>query len=82
MTYIIPQSQLQKKGSEITKKAHQAPCTIVNRGKGNVVILPYFEGNDEAVEDYWESYLMHKNKDKLQKELIKSKQSGHSDLVL
>jgi len=67
---------MQQKIGEISANIDQKAYIITNHGKGKMVILPYFDGCDEWIEDYIEDYEMMKNKDKLQKELKESLDSG------
>lgn len=74
--HIISTKQMQQKIGEISANIDQKAYIITNHGKGKMVILPYFDGCDEWIEDYIEDYEMMKNKDKLQKELKESLDSG------
>ena len=74
---IITKSHLQKNIGSLNNGSY----TVVNRGKPEIVIVPYFEGSEEWVQDYLEEYEMIQHRKKLQKELRKSKKSGRSDLT-
>jgi hypothetical protein len=45
-------------------------------------MLPYFDNNEEFIDDYLEEYEIRKNREKLQKEMVDSKESGLSDLII
>lgn len=75
---IITKKDLQKNIGKIRDKAY----LIVNRGKPESIIVPYFEGGEAWVEDYLEDYEMHRNSEKLQKELQQSWKSGLADLEI
>jgi hypothetical protein len=47
-----------------------------------MVMLPYFENNEEFIDDYLEEYEIRKNRIKLQKEMQDSMSSGLSDLLI
>lgn len=82
MATIITTTQLQQRIGEITASINKKSYIVTNRGQGKMIILPYFDGCDRFVEDYLEDYEMYANKEKLQKELMASKKSGRSDLVI
>ena len=72
------QQEIGKISANIGKNAY----IVTNKGKGRMVPLPYFDGCDRYLEDYMEDYEMYSNKDKLQKRLQKSLDSGPSDLII
>lgn len=72
------QQEIGKISANIGKNAY----IVTNKGKGRMVLLPYFDGCDRYLEDYMEDYEMYSNKDKLQKRLQKSLDSGPSDLII
>lgn len=82
MATIITTTQVQQKIGEITATIGEKSYIVTNRGQGKIVMLPYFDGCDEFIEDYMEDYEMYLNQEKLQKELKKSMESGPSDLVI
>jgi len=47
-----------------------------------MIMLPYFENNEEFIDDYLEEYEIRKNKVNLQKSLQESLDSGLSDLII
>ena len=75
---IITKSDLQKNIGSLAGKAY----TVVNRGKPEFFIVPYFEGNEAWLEDYIEEYEMSKNRTKLKKELQESLESGESSFSI
>lgn len=78
--YIITKTDLQKKIGMLSDIA--VPYTVVNRGKPEAIILPFFEGGKELIEDYLEDYEMWLNRDKLNEELDVSLASGDSNLII
>ncbi len=81
MPKIITTTQLQQQIGKIDDYAQEKPVIVTNYGKANLVILPYFEGNEKAIEDYWENYEMWQNREVLEKRYQKSIESGPSDLI-
>lgn len=79
---IITTTELQKNIWSISKDIDTNNYTIVNRWKPRMIMLPYFENNEDFVDDYLEEYEIRKNKVKLQKEMQDSMNSGLSDLVI
>jgi len=73
---IISTKQMQQKIGEISSKIRETAYIVTSHGIGKMVIIPYFDGCDEWIEDYMEDYEMMMNKDKLQKELKESLDSG------
>lgn len=82
MVKIVSTSQLQKTIGQIGAFVSHSWVIIVNRGKPNAVLLPYFEENDEAIALYLEDYEMYQNAEKLRTQLRQSEASGLSDLVI
>ena len=81
MVKIVTTSQLQKKIGQIGVFVANSWVIIVNRGKPNAVLLPYFEHNDDAIALYLEDYEMYQNAEKLRLQLRESAASGMSDLI-
>lgn len=75
---ILTKTDLQKNIGKLEKKAY----ILVNRGKPEAVILPYFEGNEEIIEDYLEDLEIAQNRESLAKKVNKSVKSGLSELVI
>ena len=82
MAKIITTKQLQQKIGQIGKLIGEHAFIVTNRGDARFVILPYYDGCDEIVEDYMEDFEMFMNKDALEKEWAESIASGESDLVI
>ena len=78
----ISNSELQKNIGKISHIVENDYLLVNNRGKQKMVILPYFEENEDLIADYMEDYFIYKNKKKLQKEAEDSLKSGLSDLVI
>lgn len=79
---IISTSQLQKNIWNVSKEIEEENYVIINRGRARMVILPYFDSNDDAVNDYLEEYEISKNSKKLKKDLKESFASWLSDLTI
>lgn len=82
MTKIITTTQVQKTIGEVSRNIVNSAYIATNRGQGRIVMLPYFDGCDQMIEDYMEDYEMQKNKKVLQKRYAESAASGDSDLVI
>lgn len=82
MPRIITTSELQKHIGKLLEFVGNSWAIVTSRGKAKVVMLPYFDANDKAIEDYLEDYEMHQHADQLKKELQASYDSGPSDLVM
>lgn len=82
MATIINNSELQKKIGRFSKDIEQTTFTVINRGKPRMVILPYFDNNEDMIEEYLEAYEISKNRKILQKELQESLHSGLSSLTI
>lgn len=82
MSTIITTTQLQQKIGEITANIDKKSYVVTNRGQGKIVLLPYFDGCDEFIEDYMEDFEMYANRDKLIKKFEESYNSGPSDLII
>lgn len=82
MAKIITTTQAQKTICEIASNINVQTYIVTNKGEGRMVILPYFDGCMDRIEDYLEDYEMMINKEKLQKKWKVSSASGLSDLVI
>lgn len=78
MTKVITNSQFQKIIGTVSKEIETKQYTVINRGVPKMVVLPYFEGNEDYIEDYLERFEIQKNQKKLQEELQNSEASGLS----
>lgn len=82
MNKVISNSNFQKTIGKISREIGSIYYTVINRGKPRMVVLPYFEGNDDYIEDYLEKYEIEKNREKLQQDLQESLDSGISDFEI
>jgi len=82
MAIIITSSALQKNIGKIPRSVQKKPCIMTTNGKPTMVLLPYFEDNEELLEEYFEQFEIAMNQKALQKELKESSESGLSDLVI
>ena len=82
MSTIISNSDLQKNSGKLSRMISEKEVIVTTHGKPKMVIVPYFEENQEWLEDYFEQYEIWKNQKTLKKELSESKKSGKSDFVL
>ncbi len=83
MNTIVSTSDIQKNIWALSRKMEQKrSITVVKNGKAKMVILPYFENNDDLIEDYLEEYEIQQNQKKLEKELQDSEKSGISDFSI
>lgn len=82
MSHIITTTELQKRIGTVSKNISQHTYIVTGRGIAKMVLLPYFDGCDDFIDDYMEEFEILKNKDKLSKWLKKSAESGMSDLVI
>ena len=82
MPNIITTTEVQQSIGTISNTIAEQSYIVTNRGKGKIVMLPYFEGCDETVADYLEDFDMAKNAKTLKQRYQKSAQSGRSRLVI
>jgi len=82
MPKIVTTSELQKNIGKLLLWVGRASVIVTNRGTAKVIMLPYFEENDDVIADYLEEYEMRKNAPALRKKWQKSLESGLSDLVI
>ena len=82
MFKIISTKDLQKKIGKISKEVEKTGFIVTKNGKGKMLLLPYFDGCDEVIEDYIEDYEIHLNKEKLLKKWDDSVKSGVSDFKI
>lgn len=80
MSKIVTTSDLQKNIGKISKEVEQTFFIVTNRGLAKMVLMPYFDDNDDLVQNYLEEYQMRKNKKELQKRYTQSIKSGKSNL--
>jgi PHD/YefM family antitoxin component YafN of YafNO toxin-antitoxin module len=82
MAKIITTSQLQKTIGQLVAYVSQSWVVVTKKGRPTVVMLPYFDDNEDAIADYLEEYEIEKNKVVLQARLKESFDSGVSDFVI
>ena len=82
MTHIVTTTHVQQAIGKISELITENCFIVTNRGKGRIVMLPYFDGCDENIAEYMEDYEMLKNKSNLKSRYKKSSDSGKSDLVI
>lgn len=82
MTKIITTTQVQQRIGELSQSIAITNYIVTNRGEGKIVMLPYFDGCNEDIEDYMENFEMAKNREKLEEKYEKSSKSGKSSLVV
>ncbi|MFA5854694.1 MAG: hypothetical protein WC846_00160 [Candidatus Gracilibacteria bacterium] len=82
MTSIITTSQLQKQIGKISAQVLSRAFVVTNSGEGRMVLLPYFDGCIDNIDDYLEDYEVLQNKEALSKELLASRASGKSKLKI
>lgn len=80
MTNIITTTEVQQKIGQISNSIGVNVYVVTNRGKGRIVMLPYFDGCDENVMDYMEDFEMAKNAAKLKAKYSASSKSGKGEL--
>lgn len=83
MLKIIPTTKLQQRiGMISASMAENITFIVTNRGEARIVMLPYFEGCDDNIQEYLEDFEMVKNRENLKKRYKKSAQSGKSSTTL
>lgn len=82
MIHIITTTQVQQKIGQISDSIGEKSYIVTNRGEGRMILLPYYDGCDDFIDDYMEDYEIMKNKDKLTKKYQESRDSGLSNLVI
>ncbi len=79
---IITNTELQKHIGVISKNIEHNSFTVTARGKPKMMLVPYFDGCADMIDDYMEEFLLWKNKQKLQKQAQKSLNGGLSNLII
>lgn len=82
MTNIITTTEVQQKIGQIIDQINTMSFIVTNRGHAKIVMLPYFPGCDEIIDQYLEDFEIYLNRDKLKKEMEESAASGISDFKL
>lgn len=82
MIKIIPTTQVQQQIGALSSDIEEQTYIVTNRGKARIVMLPYFDGCDENIQDYIEDYEMAKNRKILHERYTISSKSGKSSLKI
>lgn len=82
MNHIVTTTQVQQKIGQISASIGETTYIITNRGQGKIVMLPYFDGCHDQIDEYMEDYEMYKNREKLTQRYKKSSESGDGSLVI
>lgn len=82
MSNIITTTEVQQSIGTISSTIAEQSYIVTNRGKGKIVMLPYFDGCDDTILDYLEDFAMIKNSQKLQKRYQAAAKSGRSTLMV
>ncbi|TSC56754.1 MAG: Uncharacterized protein G01um101418_586 [Parcubacteria group bacterium Gr01-1014_18] len=82
MFKIVTVSEVQKKIGQMAKNVRYNEILVTSRGKGSMLILPYFEGCDDFVSEYRENYEMSVNRENLKRKYRESMKSGKGTLVI
>ncbi|MDQ7009112.1 MAG: hypothetical protein Q9M94_02375 [Candidatus Gracilibacteria bacterium] len=77
---IISTSKVQKNIAILSDNTNI--YTVINKGEPKTMIIPYFEGLQEIVENYLEDMEISLNKESLSTKYQNSKNSGLSDLII
>jgi prevent-host-death family protein len=79
---IITTSDLQKNIGSVMTHSSQGTVVVTKHGKAKVVMLPYFDDNEESLVRYYEDMEMHQNRKALQKKYQISSESVKSGVFL
>lgn len=82
MPHIITTTNLQQQIGKISGSIQEQSYIVTNHGQGKIVMLPYFEGCDEAISDYMEDFEMNQNSEALRKRYRQAVQSGKGRLKI
>ncbi len=82
MNNTFSSSELKDNYRKIKDIISESFAIITSRGKANAVMLPYYEGNEDAINEYLESYEIWKNRELLCKRYDDSVNSGISGLKI
>jgi hypothetical protein len=80
MTKIISATELVRNFKDYSEELSEQAIVATKNGRGNVVILPYFDGCDKKIAEYMEDYEMIMSKENLEGVYQKYLESGESDL--
>lgn len=82
MFHIISTRELQSNIGRISDGLEKNAYIVTKRGHGKMLILPYFDGCDEFIDEYLEDYEMFRERENLEEELEESYNSGRSNLII
>ncbi len=82
MVSIVTTKQVQQKIGEISASIGEKAYIVTNRGEGRMILLPYYDGCDEKINEYMEDFEMIKNGESLKSKYSKSAKSGRSTLTV
>lgn len=82
MSQIITNTQFQKNPGALKTSVKKKGTILTIHGVPEMLVVPYFEGSDEWLEEYMEAYEIAQHQQKLQEELSASKASGESAFSL
>jgi len=85
MIKIIPTTKLQQQIGMISFSLNtDKGCTFIvtKHGEAKIVMLPYFDGCDDNIQEYIEDYEMQKNQKDLKKRYERSSKSGKSSMII
>lgn len=82
MPNIITTTEVQQLIGTISSSITEQSYIVTNRGKGRIVLLPYFEGCDDTMADYLEDFAMSKNSKLLKQRYKTAVKSGRSRLKI
>lgn len=76
MIKIINTSTLQRNIGQVLKAVQEKPHIVINKSEAKIVLLPYFEGCEDFIADYWRAINGHD----LKRRYHESLKSSLSDL--
>lgn len=82
MFHIISTREFQKNIGQISDDLEKIAYIVTKHGYGKMLILPYFDGCDDFIDEYLEDYEIFSKKEELEEELEESYNSGRSDLII
>jgi len=82
MFKIISTTKVQQKIGDISSTVGEQSYIVTNRGQARIVMLPYFDGCDENIQEYREDFEMAKNREALQERYKKSVKSGKGNFII
>ena len=82
MIHIVTTTQVQQKIGQISDSIEEKSYIVTNRGEWRIILLPYYDGCDQFIDNYMEDFEMRKNQKKLQEKYKASSKSGKSSLII